>query len=185
MLQTNEGRGTLPLINELAAIYLGAAKVSPEADSEFKTFLNENLNQFKDFNVIYKQNTANEVNVVVPDYLMLESQEFLVMTNSQLEKISGGAFEIAVFLGGLGAALGVGTIITSASGAAVVGVVATGVGGVTIGYGIASVAAGAAVIAAGVIAGGAVLAGVGVGVAAGLGAFNSGGSGPISVGLVE
>ncbi len=181
---------TLPLMNELAAIFIGGALVSPEANAEFKKNTEDLLEEIRGrMEVTFPQNTAGEVHIGIPAFSMFADDRYrkAVMTDRQLDKIAGGLFEIAGALGAIGVALGVGTA-TVGSATAVVNVAAATAAGIavttTITASAASVAVGAAVVAGASIAILAVGAGIGVGIAAGLGVFNSGAS-PISVGLAS
>jgi len=145
----------------------------PDTTPEARAEAEKCLAQFENFKVVYAQNTADEMNVVVPYFPDLEC-EIEKITEEQLEEIAGG--ELVIFVGSvgtffakLGIMLGVGSGIFGAY---------VSVAKVT------SVVAG--VVAVGLIAGnitGAVAAvgtGLGVGIAAAVGAFD--GSDSVSVG---
>ncbi|MDD9806073.1 MAG: hypothetical protein OXU44_03880 [Gammaproteobacteria bacterium] len=173
----------IPLFNEVAAIYIGCGLTSPEADPKFKAALEDCLPRLEKVDVVYKQNTANEVNIVVPSFPQYDG-ELQRLTEQQIEKITGGAFEIVGIVGIVG---GIGVMLIGAGGVTAVG--ATGsvasvmLFGTVIGVNAAAVAAGAAAVGlaagAGIVAAAVVSTAVGLGIAAGAGAFNSG---PVSVG---
>jgi len=91
----------IPLFNEVAAIYIGHGLTNPNADPKFKAALEEYLPRLENVDVVYKQNTADELNVVVPSFPQYDS-ELQRLTEDQIEKITGGAFEIVGIVGIVG-----------------------------------------------------------------------------------
>ena len=173
---------SIPLSNEIAAVFIGQGLTHPDTTPEGRAEAEKKLAQFENFKVVYEQNTADEMNIVVPYFPELE-REIEKITEEQLEEIAGGEIFISVgviglFFAKLGVMLGVGYTI-----------VGVGIGGATAGAALTSVLAGVAavgIIAANItLAVGAVATGLGVGVAAGLGHFGSSGSGAVSVNLAS
>ncbi len=168
----------IPYLNEIAAIRIGRDLTNPDASPEARAEAKRVVELFEGFNAVYVQNTADEMNIVVPEF---ESWDKAMrgMSDSSLEGISGGEGVVifgtlAGIFGGLGVAFGFGALsVSSATGAITGATVAAVAAGVAI-----TVALSAAAV---LVVGTAV--GVGVGVAAGMGAF-SGSSGHVNVGLV-
>ncbi len=190
-LPVEEGGVYLPCVNEFASLYLGSSLVSPTAHPEMKAYVKETLSQMEErMSIRYEQNTADELNIAIPDSQILGDKRFQQMTEAQLEKISGGAFEIVALFTAIGTAMGVGIGVTGVT-------VATGAAGLTAGAAaatftavvtttsLATTLAGLAVVGSVVAGAVAVTAAVGVGVAAGLGAFSGGGGGNVGVGLAS
>lgn len=167
------------MANEIAAIYIGCGLTSPEADPKFKAALEDCLPRLENVDVVYKQNTASEVNVVVPDFPQYDD-ELQQLTEQQMQKITGGAFEVVGVVGIIG---GIGVMLIGAKGVTAVGAVGAvatvTLFGTTIGVNAAAVAAGALAaglaVSAGLVAAAAAGGAVALGIAAGAGAF--GGSG--------
>lgn len=174
---------SLPLINELASIVIGCVLTSPDVSEEHKKLTRKQMDSFENFDVVLKQNTAGEVNIVVPSFPELDV-EMEDLTEEQMAAIAGGevgiigsiVFALGSALGAVGAAAG----ITGG---------ATTVAGMALGATIGSVVAGAAIVgglgAVGAIAVGATVAAVGVGTAFALGAFGSASSGSVNVGIAS
>lgn len=157
---------SLPLVNELAAVHLGICLANPESKAKVE---NEIVKKFENLDVVCKQNTADTVNIVVPDFECIEELS-TVLSESDLEQVSGGEGIIAgiiAFIGSIGAALGVGSGVTLiVSGGAVIG---TSVA-------VSSFIAGAGMLALSTAIGVSVGTTVGLGIAHGLGALGGGGS---------
>jgi len=172
-LQTRPGV-SIPLSNEIAAVIIGQGLTHPDTTPEARAEAEGKLAQFDKFKVVYKQNTADEMNVVVPHFPELE-RELEKITEKQLEEIAGG--EIAISLGAVGLFFAkIGAMLGAGSVTSVFMVGATTAGMVTYGT-VTGVMAGVAAVGlvagtiTGVVAGAA--AGVGVGIAAAVGAFDS------------
>lgn len=157
---------TIAAVNELVSIHLAAhctnngefmAAMRDDAKAALLSCLPEGSIIGNDIAVRSVQNTADVVHIGIPDYSVLgQFDEYL--TDDQLAKISGGAFEIACVLSIIGVAVAsifIGTVKASA--------LATTV----------AVSIGAAVVIAGTIGTLAFGTALGVGMAAGLGAFQS------------
>lgn len=181
-LQTKPGI-SIPLSNEIAAVFIGQGLTHPDTKPEARAEAEGKLAQFENFKVVYAQNTADEMNVVVPYFPELEC-ELEKITEKQLQEIAGGEIAISLgvvglFFAKIGAMLGVGATTS------VFMVGATTAGLVTYGT-VTGVMAGVAAVGlvAGTIAGAvaAVGTGVGVGIAAAVGAFNSSSSSSVSIG---
>ncbi len=113
----------LPCINEMAAVVIGCVLTSPKTSQEDKESTRELISSLETVDVVYQQNTADELNIVVPDFPEF-MEKLRPLTQEQLAHISGG-FEIIVALfftfadtaigcalGSIGVALGVGAGIT-------------------------------------------------------------------------
>lgn len=167
------------MANEIAAIYIGCGLTSPEADPKFKAALEDCLPRLENVDVVYKQNTASEVNVVVPDFPQYDN-ELRQLTEEQMQKITGGAFEIVGVVGVIG---GIGVMLIGAKGVTAVGaagaVATVTLFGTTIGVNAAAVAAGALAaglaVSTGLVAAAAAGGAVALGIAAGAGAFSGSG----------
>ncbi len=180
---------SVPLLNEIASIVIGLVLTSPDVSEEDKAAARKDMASLENLDIVYKQNTADELNVVVPYFPELDVV-MRSMTEEELEQLSGGdiiasvVFLVSGTLASIGFACGF-------SGLGAVGIAAaTTVGGFALGGTLGAVAAGAAIvgavggIAAGVVA--VVGAAAGVGIAAGLGAFSGSGSGaPVNIGLAS
>ncbi|MDD9868437.1 MAG: hypothetical protein OXU50_00840 [Gammaproteobacteria bacterium] len=176
-LQTRPGI-SIPLSNEIAAVFIGQGLTHPDTKLEARAEAEGKLAQFENFKVVYAQNTADEMNVVVPYFPELEC-EMEKITEQQLDEIAGG--EVVIFVGSvgiffakIGVMLGVGSLTVGVSAAATTGLTTV----TTVLAGVAAVGLIAGNVALGVSA---VATGVGVGIAAAVGAFDGGGSG-VSVG---
>jgi len=173
VLVENEGPGiSVPMVNEMAAVVIGRALSDPGARPELEEAMLKSLASVDNLEVVYKQNTADELNIVVPDFPDF-STALRKLKENELAAIHGG--EIFGALSGMtlswiGCQVGIGLIF------------GTGLtlGGTVIGATSAATFAGALVVAGmlampsglGVI-GATVASGIGVGIAAGLGAFNT------------
>lgn len=161
-LQT-QGRVQLSPVNELVAVLIGADLTDESVPAKDKAALKELMGRFEKVNVVYQQNTANEVNIVVPEFPEFDKAlQQMHLTEEELEQVVGGE-------GGLAAIL----IAIGAIGAGVAGIVGKTVGGT------AAVALGVAVIATATLTVTGAVAGVGVGIAAGVGAFSDN---PVNIG---
>ncbi len=179
-LQTMPGV-SIPLSNEIAAVLVGQGLTHPDTTPEGRAEAEKRLSQLDKFKVVYAQNTADEMNVVVPYFPDLEC-ELEKITEEQLQEISGG--EIAISLGTVGLFFAkVGAMLSVGSTVSVFMVGATTAGMVTYGT-VTGVMAGVAAVGlvAGAVAGAvaAVGTGIGVGIAAAVGAFD--GNQAVSVG---
>jgi len=161
---------SIPLSNEIAAVFIGEGLTHPDTKPEARAEAEEKLAQFENFKVVYAQNTADEMNVVVPYFPELEC-ELEKITEEQLDEIAGGEIvlfvgPVGIFFAKIGVFLGVGSLSVGVCAAATTGLT-------TVSTVVAGVAAFSALVggAAGVIGG--AIAGVGVGIAAAVGAFNS------------
>ena len=170
----------VPMVNEIAAVVIGRALSDPDAGSELEEAMLKSLSSVDNLEVVYQQNTADELNIVVPDYPDF-SMALRKLKESELTGIHGGEIFGAltgVTLSWIGCQVGIGLIF------------GTGLtlGGTVIGATSAATFAGALVVA-GMIAmpigigviGATVATGLGVGIAAGVGAFNSGSSNSVNV----
>ncbi len=171
----NTGWQNPPATNELAAIYIGRCLVDSDISPQDKEKVRKNLASFEGVNIVYPQNTADTLNIVVPEFPKFDEAMAQAIEDGQLESVSGGEGILALF-----GAIGIG--FASAVGATTI------LAGGTIGAG--AIAIGATIVigttVAGLAVGLGVAAGVGVGIAAGLGAFDGSGSGgDVGIGLVE
>lgn len=167
MSMQTQGRIQLSPVNELVAVLIGADMTDESVPMEDKTALKEMMGRFEKVNVVYQQNTANEVNIVVPEFPEFDKAlQEMRLSEEELEQVVGGEGVIAVILTLLGVI-----------GAGVAGVVGAKVGATAaIAIGVAVVAAATAGIG---LAVGGVVGGIGVGIAAGVGAFSDN---PVNVG---
>jgi len=183
-LQTMPGV-SIPLSNEIAAVLVGQGLTHPDTTPEGRAEAEKRLSQLDKFKVVYAQNTADEMNVVVPYFPDLECK-IEKITEEQLEEIAGGELFISVGTVGLFFAK-IGLMLGVSGGAAggIVTVTGASIGlfsgaSAALGCVMAGVAASALVVGAGLAGAAIVGTGVGVGIAAGVGAF--GGGGGVSVG---
>lgn len=158
----------LPPCNEMMAVLIGSGLTSPEVPVSSKNSLKDFLGRYEGVDIVYKQNTADEVNIALPCFPEFDKyHEESALSDEELAMVSGGEVVALLTLffmtvGAIVAAkIGLGMVVKS---------VAIGIG---IGVSVA-VAAGAALGIAGVTAA------VGVGIAAGAGAFDPG-AGPVNV----
>jgi len=156
---------TLPMVNEIAAVGLGASLANPEARTRIEEDMRSNFN---DLELVYRQNTADTMHIAVPDFSCIDDTA-AELSDDDLAQVVGGEILVSAIIGAIaaiGVAIGVGTVTTVVVG----GVVGTVVAG-------SSVVAGATMLgiaaAVGVTAGTAVA----LGIAHGVGAFNPGGGG--------
>lgn len=154
---------TLPMVNEIAAVGLGASLANPAARARMEPDM---LSNFNDLEVVYRQNTADTMHIAVPNFSCID-EPAPELTDGELAQVVGGEILVSAIIGAIaavGVAIGVGTVTTVVVGGVVGTIVA-----------VSSVVAGAAMLglaaAVGVTAGTAVA----LGVAHGVGAFNSGG----------
>ncbi len=187
-LQTKP-RVSLPLSNEIAAVFVGRSLTHPDTTPEKRAKVEEQLASFEKFEVVYQQNTADEMNIVVP-YFPEYDAEMVRMTKEELEQIAGGEFFVVVgaiggFFATIGSALGVGSFAAVTTTVAGVGVIATG--GIATASAIAAgLAASALVVGASLAATAVVGSAIGVGIAAAAGAFGGGGGGgDVGIGLAS
>ena len=178
---------SVPLMNEIASIVIGLVLTSPDVSEEDKAAARKDMASLENFDIVYEQNTADELNVVVPYFPELDVV-MRSMTEEELEQLSGGDIIASVIFLVTGSLASIG-FACGFSGLGAAGIAAaTTVGGFALGGTLGAVVAGAAIvgavggIAAGVIA--VVGTAAGVGIAAGLGAFSSGSSSPVNIGLV-
>jgi len=167
----------LPACNELVAVLIGYDMAEPEVPVADKAALKRFLGKFEDVDIVYKQNTADEVNIVVPVFPEFDKWlEEMEMDEEMLEYIVGGEG----IIGGIIALIAVGlTTLGAAVAMKVAGAAVTGVVGAVIGATIVSTigaAVGFAVLGA--------AAGIGVGIAAGCGSFD-GNADPVNVSLAS
>ncbi len=182
-LQTKP-RISLPLTNEIAAVFVGRSLVHPDTAPEKRAEVEKQLASFEKFEVVYQQNTADEMNIVVPEFPELDV-EIQRLTEAQLSQLSGGdivfAFlssAVGLAIGSIGVSLGVGSIM--------VGGTAASATFATIGAVAAGLAACALVVGTGLAGAAVVGTSIGVGIAAATGAFGggAGGGSDVGVGLV-
>lgn len=155
----------LPACNEMVAVLIGCDLVAPKVPISDKDALKQFLGIFEGVDIVYKQNTADEVNVVLPVFPEFDRRlQEMKMNEEELEYIVGGEGLVAgicalisVILVTIGA-----TVAMKLTGAFVIKSVAAIIGGVVLG----SIGAAVSTVAL------SVAAGVGVGIAAGAGAFN-------------
>jgi len=171
-VQTKPGV-SIPLSNEIAAVFLGRGLTHPETKPEARAEAERRLTTFDKFKVVYAQNTADEMNIVVPCFPDLEC-EMEKIPEQQLEEIAGGEIflisvgSVGLFFAKIGAMLSVG------AGSIWIGTVASTGAIVSLGGVMAGVAASALVVGAGLIGAATVATGLGVGIAAAVGAFDGG-----------
>lgn len=154
-----------PMVNEVAAIGIGKFLTDASNSVEDKAKVRETLQALEKVNIVYEQNTADVINVVVPDFEGLEANMAQALADADLEHIAGGEIGISIglFFGsigiGLAAVLGLKAVTCLGAGSVLAGVLGAAV---VIG------SVGATVAAAGAVAG------IGVGIAAAVGAFEGG-----------
>jgi len=177
---------SLPFANEIAAIFIGRGLTHPDTTPEGRAEAERQLARFENFKVVYTQNTADTLNICVPEFPQWD-KAVEVMTPEELEKIAGGEIFGAVSVGAvgfffakIGAMLNCGFALPAiAASATIYGVaVASKVSVTAIIAGVTAVGIIAGNVALGVAAAG---AGIGVGIAAGMGAFD-GGSSAVNIG---
>lgn len=157
---------TIAAVNELASVHLAAHCVN---NGEFMVAMRDDakaavLSCLPEGSVIGDeivvrsvQNTADVMHIGIPDYSVLDQFEDH-LTDEQLAKISGGAFEISCVLSVIGVVVA-GVFIGSVKAGALANTVAVAIGAATV------IGVTATVAVAGT--------GIGVGIAAGVGAFDS------------
>ena len=151
-----QGNIRLTPVNELVAVLIGADMTDKSVLAKDKAALKELMDRFEKVNVVYPQNTANEVNIVVPEFPEFDKAlRQMHLSEEELEQVVGGEGALAIILRGLGA----------------IGAGVAGIFGATVG-GTAAVAIGVTVIAVSALAVAGAVTGVGVGIAAGVGAFS-------------
>lgn len=154
----------LPACNELVAVLIGYDMSEPEVPVSDKAALKEFLGRFEGVDIVYKQNTADEINIVVPEFPEFDKWlSAMEMDEEYLEYIVGGEGIVA----GIIALVSVG--LTTIGAAVAMKVAGAAVGGVT-----AAVIGATVISSVGAAVGVTVLAtvaGIGVGIAAGCGAF--------------
>jgi len=157
MSTQTQGSVRLTPVNELVAVMIGADMTDESVPEKDKTALKEMLGRFENVNVVYQQNTADEMNIVVPEFPEFDrALQEMRLSEEELEQVVGGEGALAVILIGLGA----------------VGAGFAGIFGATVGGG-AAVALGVTVITTAALGIAGAVAGVGVGIAAGVGAFDN------------
>ncbi|MDD9806725.1 MAG: hypothetical protein OXU34_00375 [Gammaproteobacteria bacterium] len=184
---------SLPLCNEISSILIGVVLTSREGGEELRqaqATVRKQMDSFERFDVVYKQNTADELHIALPCYDGFDEamQEVRKLPDNDLRQLAGGEVAIvltsaiAIAIGKIGLAAGLGfSVSVGAAGltGAITGVSLGAVaGGVFVVTMMAAVPVMATVMAAGVAAG------VGVGIAAGVGAFG-GNSGSVSINLAS
>lgn len=148
MQQHNKAGVHLPLVNEIAAVAIGCGLANPHADPSFKAVVEKNMAALEEANskisLVYAQNTAGELNVVVPDFPEIDAA-IGRMSEEDLAQVAGGELFIggivAFVLGSIGASIGIGSVSLAFGVGASIGAVVAGaaiVGG-TIGAGIAGI----------------------------------------------
>jgi len=165
----------LPTCNEMVAVLVGSDLVDSGVPESNKAALRKYLAGFEGIDVVYKQNTADEVNIVVPEYPAFDKW-LAEMDEEQLQSIVGGEGIIAGIISLIAVGL---TTLGAAVAMKVTGLAVTGVVGAVIGTAIVSTVAGAVGFSILCVA-----AGVGVGIAAGVGAFD-GNANPVTVTLAS
>jgi len=157
---------TIAALNELVSVHLAArcanngefmAAMRDDAKAALLSCLPEGSVIGDDIAVRAEQNTADVMHICVPDYSVLDQFE-KHLTDEQLAKISGGAFEIACVLSIIGVAVA-SIFIGSVKAGALASSVAVTIGAAVV------IAASAGTVVFGTA--------LGVGMAGGLGAFNS------------
>lgn len=174
----------VPMINEIAAVVIGRALSDPDAGPELEEAMLKSLASIDNLKIVYRQNTADELNIVVPDFpdfsialQRLKENELAGIHGGEIFGALSGALT-GMTLSWIGCQVGIGLIF------------GTGLtlGGTVIGATSAATFAGALVVA-GMIAmpiglsviGATAAAGIGVGIAAGVGAFNSNSGNSVNV----
>jgi len=173
---------SLPMINELASVIIGCVLASPKVSDEYKELTRKEMDKFENFDVVMKQNTADEVHIAVPCFPELDVK-MADLSEEEMAAIAGGEVGlIGTAVLALGSTLGAIGLAAGITGGA------TTVAGMALGATIGSVVAGAAIVGAiGVMGATAVAAagvGIGLGVAMGIGAMD-GGVGSVRIGLVS
>ena len=156
-----------PMVNEMAAVGIGKFLTDASTSEEDKTKCRETLASFeeKGITTVYEQNTADVVNVVIPDFPGFEAGVAQALKDAELEQISGGEIGITIgmFVGWIGVtvagAFGITAVTSLGAGSAIAATIGTLVLVGTVGAGLTVAAAAGA--------------GIGVGIAAAVGAFDS------------
>jgi len=161
---------SVPLTNEISAVLLGQGLMHPdttaEARAEAEQCVTKIAAKFDNFTVVYAQNTADTVNICVPEFPDMDG-EMENISEEELEQIAGGeAFiicttAITFALAKIAVICGIGSLGGTFGTLTTLGTVVAG----------GCIAGG--VMAASVLGAGAVAAGIGVGIAANVGAFDS------------
>jgi len=173
----------LPLVNEMASVVIGKVLVSPDVPEKEREKWEEMLASFEKFEVVRPQNTANTVHIVVPEFgdFDKEFSRLMEMRDEDLRNIAGGEIWIGGTLVGLigtiGTSVGIGTAITASS----ICVGGASLSALMAGIGIISAMVALPVVAGVLVSG--TIAGIGVGIAAGVGAF--GHDSDVNIGLAS
>ncbi len=171
MNMRTRARVELPATNELAAVMIGCDMTDSNVNMKDKAALKKLMASFEKVEVVYKQNTADELNIVVPDFPEFDrALQEMHLPEEQLESIVGGEGGLVVL----------GTILTLIGS---LGASTAAIFGVTVG-GTASVVVGAAVLTIGAVGIAGAVTAVGLGVAAGVG-VQFGSSNEVNVGLAS
>lgn len=156
-----------PMVNEIAAVGIGKFLTDASTSAEDKAKCRDTLASWgKDVTVVYQQNTADVVNIAIPDFDGFEEGIAQALKDAELEQISGGEIGITIglFLGFIGttvaSALGISAVVAAGAGSVVAAVLGAAVLVASVGGALTAIAA--------------VGAGIGVGVAAAVGAFDGG-----------
>lgn len=154
------------MVNEMAAVGIGKFLTDAATSAEDKARMEKVLTGFDQINIVYQQNTADAVHIVVPDFSDFDEavSQARALADKELEQVSGGeiGWTVGMFFGTFGVAI-----------ASALSLNAVAAGGA---LGAGAIAIGAAVVlgstAAGLTALAGVGAGIGVGIAAAVGAFD-------------
>ncbi len=175
----------LPMINEYAAVVIAQRLMDGETVERTRNSVEETLALVPHVKVVYEQNTAGELNIVVPGYSYMRPEAPIVMemTDEQLAAVSGGDVifgGLAALFTSIGLAVGVGSAYATigAGGAVTVSLTATAlttfvgglivVGSMAVGYGLAA----------------GIAAGIGVGISNAIQA-GAASSSPVNIGLAS
>lgn len=172
---------SLPLCNEFASILIGMGLTSREGGEEFRQAqdaVRKQLDSFERFDVVYKQNTADELHIAVPCYdefdeVMKEVQQ---LPDKDLYQMAGGEIiicsAIGIAIGKIGIAAGLGFSVSVGAAGLTGAVTGVSLGAVAGGIFVVSMMVATPIMAAVMAAGAA--AGIGVGIATAVGAFDGG-----------
>jgi len=182
----------LPPCNELASVLIGAVLASREGGDELRqaqAAVRRQLDAFERFDVVCKQNTADELHIAVPCYDAFDDgmKAARKLSDQELRQIAGGELSITpsigIAIGKIGLIAGFGFSVSVGAAGLTGAVTGVSVGAVAGGIFVVSMMAALPVVAA--VAGAGAIAGIGVGIAAGMGAFDGGSSSAVNINIAS
>lgn len=171
----------LPLCNEFASILIGMGLTSREGGEELRRAqdaVRKQLGSFERFDVVYKQNTADELHIAVPCYDEFDEvvEQVQQLPDKVMRQIAGGELiicsAIGIAIGKIGLAAGLGASFSVGMAGLTGTITGVSLGAVAGGIFVVSMMVATPIMATVMAAGAA--AGIGVGIATAVGAFDGG-----------